>query len=138
LPNNVEATQSVTQLTLTEGAIGYRSLEVIFGSKAMAVLRLPDGSSPPFGATVKNMKQQDTGIVNDGGNVYLSGIQAGKQMIVSWGGSEGCILTLPAILPIDGLTDALQLSCQRIATEQSLPEPAALTGTRNTMENTSS
>lgn len=47
LPGNVEATQSVTQLTLTEGAIGYRSLEVIAGEKAMAVLRLQDGSSPP-------------------------------------------------------------------------------------------
>ena len=138
LPSNVEATQSVTQLTLTEGAIGYRSLDVISGEKAMAVLRLPDGSSPPFGATVKNVKQQDTGIVNDGGNVYLSGIQAGEQMIVSWGGSERCILTLPVVLPADGLTDALQLGCQRVATDQSLPEPATLTGKPTDTENTSS
>ncbi|MCF5666382.1 MULTISPECIES: outer membrane usher protein [Pseudomonas fluorescens group] len=138
LPGNVEATQSVTQLTLTEGAIGYRSLEVIAGEKAMAVLRLQDGSSPPFGATVKNLKQQDTGIVNDGGNVYLSGIQAGKQMIVSWGGSEQCVLTLPAILPADALTNALELSCQSVATDQSLPEPAALTGKPINTENTSS
>ncbi|WP_158242100.1 outer membrane usher protein [Pseudomonas sp. QC2] len=138
LPGNVEATQSVTQLTLTEGAIGYRSLEVIAGEKAMAVLRLQDGSSPPFGATVKNLKQQDTGIVNDGGNVYLSGIQAGKQMIVSWGGSEQCVLTLPAILPADALTNALELSCQSVATDQSLPEPATLTGKPINTENTSS
>jgi len=138
LPGNVEATQSVTQLTLTEGAIGYRSLEVIAGEKAMAVLRLQDGSSPPFGATVKNLKQQDTGIVNDGGNVYLSGIQAGKQMIVSWGGSEQCVLTLLAILPADALTNALELSCQSVATDQSLPEPATLTGKPINTENTSS
>ncbi|WPN24876.1 outer membrane usher protein [Pseudomonas marginalis] len=138
LPGNVEATQSVTQLTLTEGAIGYRSLEVITGEKAMAVLRLQDGSSPPFGATVKNLKQQDTGIVNDGGNVYLSGIQAGKQMIVSWGGSEQCVLTLPSILPADALTNALELSCQSVATDQSLPEPATLTGKPINTENTSS
>lgn len=138
LPGNVEATQSVTQLTLTEGAIGYRSLEVIAGEKAMAVLRLQDGSSPPFGATVKNLKQQDTGIVNDGGNVYLSGIQAGKQMIVSWGGSEQCVLTLPSILPADALTNALELSCQSVATDQSLPEPATLTGKPINTENTSS
>ncbi|MFL1550828.1 outer membrane usher protein [Pseudomonas sp. D47] len=143
LPSNVEATQSVTQLTLTEGAIGYRSLEVISGAKAMAVLRLSDGSSPPFGATVKNLKQQDTGIVNDGGNVYLSGIQAGDQMVVSWGGAEQCRLTLPVILPADGLTDALQLHCQRVVAEPSLPEPtlpqpAALTGNSIDTENTSS
>ncbi len=138
LPSNVEATQSVTQLTLTEGAIGYRSLEVISGEKAMAVLRLPDGSSPPFGATVRNTKQQDTGIVNDGGNVYLSGIQAGEQMVVSWGGSERCVLTLPGTLPADGLTDALQLRCQMVAANPSLPEPAALTGKPIDTENTSS
>jgi hypothetical protein len=84
------------------------------------------------------MKQQDTGIVNDGGNVYLSGLQAGEQMVVSWGGSERCILTLPVSLPADGLTDALQLRCQMAATDQSLPEPAALTGKRNDTENTSS
>ncbi|WP_455827627.1 outer membrane usher protein [Pseudomonas graminis] len=138
LPSTIEATQSVTQLTLTEGAIGYRSLEVISGFKAMAVLRLPDGSAPPFGATVKNLKQQDTGVVNDGGDVYLSGIQAGQQMVVSWGGTQRCILTLPEVLPTDALTDALQLRCQMVATDQASPEPAALTGKRNTLENPSS
>ncbi|XVJ46605.1 outer membrane usher protein [Pseudomonas sp. UBT] len=138
LPSNVEATQSMTQLTLTEGAIGYRSLDVIAGEKAMAVLRLPDGSSPPFGATVKNLKQQDTGIMNDGGNVYLSGIQPGEQMSVSWGGDARCIFTLPVILPTDGLTHALQLRCQLVANDPSLPEPAALTGKRTDMENPSS
>ncbi|MBS7845157.1 outer membrane usher protein [Pseudomonas fluorescens] len=138
LPSNIEATQSVTQLTLTEGAIGYRSLEVIAGEKAMAVLRLPDGSSPPFGATVKNLKQQDTGIVNDGGAVYLSGIQAGEQMIVSWSGLEQCLLTLPVVLPADSLSDALQLRCQSVATDQSSPEPASLTGKRTDTENPAS
>lgn len=138
LPSDVEATQSVTQLTLTEGAIGYRSLEVISGQKAMAILRLPDGSAPPFGATVKNRKQQDTGVVNDGGDVYLSGIQAGEQMIVSWGGTERCVLTLPVELPADAFTDALQLRCQTVAVDQTSPEPATLTGQRNTMENPSS
>ncbi|MFP1452429.1 fimbria/pilus outer membrane usher protein [Escherichia coli] len=54
LPENAEATQSVVQATLTEGAIGYRKFTVISGQKAMAVLRLSDGSHPPFGAEVKN------------------------------------------------------------------------------------
>ncbi len=138
LPSNVEATESVTQLTLTEGAIGYRALDVIAGEKAMAILRLPDGSSPPFGATVKNMKQQDTGIVNDSGSVYLSGLRAGEQMVVSWGGDEQCVLTLPAILPVDGLTDTLQLGCHRIAATPSLPGPATLTGELIDTENTAS
>lgn len=53
LPEDAEATQSVVQATLTEGAIGYRKFKVISGQKAMAVLRLRDGSYPPFGAEVK-------------------------------------------------------------------------------------
>ncbi len=133
LPANVEATQSVTQLTLTEGAIGYRSLDVISGQKAMAVLRLPDGSAPPFGATVKNEKQQDTGIVNEDGSVYLSGIQLGEPMTVSWGGSERCTLLIPATLPADGLASSLSLPCHMDSPEH-LPAPPSLTGKRDITE----
>ncbi|QSB39148.1 fimbria/pilus outer membrane usher protein [Pseudomonas hygromyciniae] len=43
LGDNVEATRSITQATLTEGAIGYRKFEVISGSKAMAFITLPHG-----------------------------------------------------------------------------------------------
>ena len=122
LPANVEATQSVTQLTLTEGAIGYRTLSVISGLKAMVQLQLPDGSVPPFGASVKNEKQQDTGIVNDAGSVYLSGIQPGGQMTVSWGGSEGCTLEMPDSLPADGLVTTLRLPCRPVPASAALTE----------------
>lgn len=127
LPANVEATQSVTQLTLTEGAIGYRSLDVISGQKAMAVLRLSEGGYPPFGATVKNEKQQDTGIVNEDGSVYLSGIQPGETMNVSWGGQQRCTLTMPVKLPADGLTSALNLPCHKTVPDD-LSAPRSLTG----------
>ena len=127
LPANAEATQSVTQLTLTEGAIGYRSLDVISGEKAMAVIRLLDGSTPPFGATVKNQRQQDTGIVNEDGSVYLSGIEPGKQMIVSWGGTERCTLMLPASVPADGLVSALNLLCEGASANDKSPALTPLT-----------
>ncbi len=88
LNDNAEATHSVVQATLTEGAIGYRKFAVIAGEKAMAVIKLADGSEPPFGATVRNARKQETGIVNDGGSVYLSGIKAGENMTVHWGGGR--------------------------------------------------
>ena len=125
LPANVEATRSVTQLTLTEGAIGYRTLDVIAGHKAMVVLHLPDGSVPPFGGTVKNEKQQETGIVNDGGSVYLSGIRPGEKMIVSWGGMERCTLVMPASLPAGGLATALDLPCQGVIPDNASPASAS-------------
>lgn len=117
LPDNAEATRSVVQATMTEGAIGYRKFEVIAGEKAMAVIRLADGSTPPFGATVLNMKKQDVGIVNDGGSVYLSGINAGETMTVHWGGIAQCELTLPARLSNSDQTDLL-LPCSPIREHQ--------------------
>ena len=132
LPANVEATRSVTQLTLTDGAIGYRTLDLIAGHKAIAVLRLPDGSVPPFGGTVKNEKQQETGIVNDGGSVYLSGIRPGEKMVVSWGGVERCTLAMPANLPADGLATTLNLPCQMLTPDSTVPVSASQVRLTNT------
>lgn len=97
LADDAEATQSMVQATLTEGAIGYRRFNVIAGQKAMAVIRLADGSTPPFGAEVFNRRRQQTGIVNDGGSVYLSGIRADERMTVHWEGKAQCEIDLPAV-----------------------------------------
>ncbi len=120
LPENAEATRSVVQATLTEGAIGYRRFEVIAGEKAMAVIRLADGSTPPFGATVQNHKKQDVGIVNDDGNVYLSGINPNEDMTVRWNGRAQCALTLPAQIPQGDVANLL-LPC-RLLPEDSTAE----------------
>lgn len=111
LGDNAEATKSVVQATLTEGAIGYRQFDVIAGEKAMAVIKLANGSQPPFGATVMNARKQETGIVNDGGNVYLSGINAGEHMTVHWDGALQCEISMPSPLPSNMLTNNLLLPC---------------------------
>ncbi|WP_338519633.1 FimD/PapC C-terminal domain-containing protein [Erwinia aphidicola] len=87
----------MVRVTLTEGAIGYRHFSVLAGQKAMAVIRLADGSFPPFGAQVFNARQQEVGLVADGGSVYLSGLQSGQQMSVHWDGKTQCTLTLPQL-----------------------------------------
>lgn len=115
LADDVEVgNSSVAQLTLTEGAIGYRRFDVISGEKAIAVLRMADGTSPPFGATVLNESQQETGIVNDDGSTYLSGINAGETMSVNWNGQAQCRITLPETLSAQVLTNLL-LPCHPIA-----------------------
>ncbi|BEM60674.1 fimbrial protein SteB [Serratia marcescens] len=115
---NAEATKSVVQATLTEGAIGYRKFDVIAGEKAMAVIRLADGSTPPFGATVMNSNKQDTGIVNDGGSVYLSGIRPGESMTVHWNGAARCAISLPQMLPADMMSNLL-LPCRALPATES-------------------
>ncbi|HGL4620255.1 TPA: outer membrane usher protein [Citrobacter koseri] len=112
LPDNAEATRSVVQATLTEGAIGYRRFDIVSGEKAMAVIRLADGTYPPFGAMIHNHKEQNVGIVNDEGQVYLSGINAGERMFVSWGESSRCEIDLPQSLPdSEELMASLLLPC---------------------------
>lgn len=111
LPDNAETTRSVVQATLTEGAIGYRQFEVISGEKAMVVIRLADGSAPPFGATIMNNKQQSVGIVSDDGNVYLSGIRPGESMRVHWNGGAQCEVALPDLISNINQTDLL-LPCR--------------------------
>ena len=115
LGDNAEATTSVVQATLTEGAIGYRKFAVIAGEKAMAVIKLADGGEPPFGATVLNARKQETGIVNDGGSVYLSGINAGDRMTVRWNGAEQCEVQMPTPLPAEMLTANLLLPCRALS-----------------------
>ncbi|HHQ4310377.1 TPA: outer membrane usher protein [Serratia fonticola] len=119
LGDSAEATKSVVQATLTEGAIGYRQFDVIAGEKAMAVIKLADGSEPPFGATVLNARKQETGIVNDGGSVYLSGIKADATMTVQWNGSAQCEVRMPTPLPADMLMNTLLLPCHPVSVQAS-------------------
>ncbi|PKA29067.1 PapC/FimD family outer membrane usher protein [Cedecea lapagei] len=109
LDENADVTRSVSQATLTEGAIGYRHFDVIAGGKAMAFIRKADGSFPPFGASVVNNKNQETGVVNDEGSVWLSGIQANGKMTVKWDGKARCVVNLPPVLP--QVLDNLLLTC---------------------------
>lgn len=99
LPENVDATRSVVQGTLTEGAIGYRRFGILAGAKAMAVVKLADGTSPPFGAEVRNKGGAQTGIIGDGGHVWLAGIQPGEQMNVIWDDGVQCRILLPPTPP---------------------------------------
>lgn len=114
LGNNIEATRSVVQDTLTEVAIGYRKFGVIAGQKTMAILKLADGRSPPFGATVLNGDNAQTGLVTDGGSVWLSGINEGEVMRVNWDGKTQCQVALPSQLPADINTRQLLLPCKPV------------------------
>lgn len=76
----------------------------------MAVLRLQDGSHPPFGAEVKNDNEQTVGLVDDDGNVYLAGVKLAN-MSVFWSGVAHCDINLPDPLPAD-LFNGLLLPCQ--------------------------
>ncbi|SDU99587.1 outer membrane usher protein [Pseudomonas mucidolens] len=113
LSDEVEATQSVTQATLTEGAIGYRRFDVISGHKAMVIIRMANRNAPPFGATAQNSRGQETGIVGEEGSTYLSGMKPGETMSLHWDGSARCHFTLPN--QVAALERQLELLCQPVS-----------------------
>ncbi|WP_336194236.1 outer membrane usher protein [Providencia stuartii] len=116
LPDDVDAQQSVVQVTLTEGAVGYREFAVVAGQKAMTVLRLPDGSYPPFGAQILNAKGQSTGIVGDSGSAYISGIEPNSLMTIQWGDDDGCQVAFPESIDINN--PSLLLQCTPLTAKQ--------------------
>ncbi|EFO4025624.1 PapC/FimD family outer membrane usher protein, partial [Escherichia coli] len=95
LPKDMEAKRSVVETILTEGAIGYRKFEVLKGERLFAVIRLPDGSYPPFGATVVNKKGRELGMLSESGLVWLSGINSGETLNVIWNGKVQCDVSIP-------------------------------------------
>ncbi|WP_260513340.1 fimbria/pilus outer membrane usher protein [Serratia fonticola] len=95
LADDVEVSKGVVESTLTEGAIGYRRFSLLKGEKALAIIALPGGKHPPFGASVVDQKGRELAIVSDGGLAYLSGITAGDVLNVNWNGAHRCQVALP-------------------------------------------
>nr|ULG17516.1 SefC [Serratia proteamaculans] len=112
LDDDVETSgSSVKESALTEGAIGFRQFNMLKGAKVMAAITTADGRHPPFGATIRNAKERELGIVGDSGNVWLAGINAEEKLMVNWAGAAQCEIALPKVI----LTDqSLLLPCQPI------------------------
>lgn len=104
LPDDVEAAGSpIVESALTEGAIGYHKFEVLKGAKVVAILRMADGSHPPFGATILSAKSRELGIVSDGGVAWLTGISSEEKLNIVWGGEARCQVQIPKVIPVDQL-----------------------------------
>ncbi|RVR37495.1 fimbrial biogenesis outer membrane usher protein [Klebsiella pneumoniae] len=98
LPENVEMEKSIFQSTLTEGAIGYKSLPVNKGYRVMATITLADGTAPGFGSPVTDtVSGRELGIVGPGGQAYLSGIDDNATAIVDLGNGKICNIHFPKL-----------------------------------------
>lgn len=128
LPDEAQVAQSVKQGTLTEGAIGYRQFDVVAGHSAMALLRLSDNSTPPFGAMAFNARGQQVGMVGDDGNAYLTGLNPNDVLQVRWDDRVQCEVTLPAMLPEgDALLSNWLLPCHSLGVVAQAPLSVAST-----------
>ncbi|ESG70843.1 fimbria/pilus outer membrane usher protein, partial [Salmonella enterica] len=101
LPADVDVSSAVVSQVLTEGAVGYRKLAADRGLQLLGYIRLPDGKSPPLGATVSTGSSGNIpGMVGDNGLVYLTGLspENHRPLTVSWRGKAQCRLVLPDVI----------------------------------------
>lgn len=107
LPDDVESTNPNIQMVLTEGAIGYRKLNVYRGIKALIKLTDPQGRAIPFGSSVEEIQERrQVGVVGENGETYISGV--GKQAHLS-------------VLTNDGQRCQFQLPSQGLSLSSALP-----------------
>ncbi|MBW3832597.1 fimbria/pilus outer membrane usher protein [Aeromonas hydrophila] len=95
LSDDIDAMNAIKQGTLTEGAIGYNAFEMAEGFKLLANVKLPDGSVPPFGATVVKDSGRVLSVVDEDGLVYLTGVKPNEAFELSWGGARQCKIVAP-------------------------------------------
>lgn len=95
MDEDIAATKAIVTSTLTEGAIGYQRFAVAQGEKMMAMLRLADGSPPPFGAEVFNANGISVAMVMDNGESWIAGVKPDETLSVVWGGRTKCHLQVP-------------------------------------------
>lgn len=95
IPTNVNVDDNVIESTLNDGAVGYSKLNTIVGEKALLAVKLPDGTSPPFGAFVYDTEShKELGMLAEQGQTYLTGIQANQKLQVKWNGNQSCQFTI--------------------------------------------
>ena len=101
LPDNVEVSEGVVSLAVTDGAIAYRALASISGEKAITKIVLPDGTYPPFGSTVyrENGVDREVAIVAEEGLTYLTGLKANSVFTVKWNSVKSCHFNIKSLNP---------------------------------------
>lgn len=100
LPDDIEISSSpVVEAALTEGAIGFRRFDVLKGMKAVAIITMVDGSHPPFGSSIRDVKNRELGMVSDGGLAWISGVNPNEELTLFWDQETRCRITLPPQIP---------------------------------------
>lgn len=110
LPDNYDAIDTMTDVTLTRGAIGYRQMKVIKGYKLFATVNMSDGKHPPFGASIRNKDNVELGIVGDEGIAWVVGVAENEELGVFWGNEKRCAINIPET--IDPKTQMLLMPCK--------------------------
>ncbi|OSL66234.1 outer membrane usher protein CssD (CS6 fimbria usherprotein) [Escherichia coli TA054] len=86
-PENVTLMNIRKITTPSRGAISRLRFDAQQGKNMLITLTLRNGRTPPLGAiaSVKNARKTNTGIVDSGGSLYMSGLNHTDKIVVKWG-----------------------------------------------------
>lgn len=101
LPDNVDSSDTAVTVIPDRNAIVRAQFNAREGYRAMIALTRPNGRIVPFGAMATVDSTEISGIVDDNGVLYLSGVGEAFTLTVKWGNKpeQQCHATLS--LPID-------------------------------------
>ncbi|MGV4935264.1 fimbria/pilus outer membrane usher protein [Serratia nematodiphila] len=90
LPAEAEVTQTDVTVVPTEGAVVAATFATHLGGRGLVTLSRPNGMEVPFGAlvTVDKQASANSGVVDEGGLVYLSGLAEEGSLEAKWGQSR--------------------------------------------------
>ncbi|EBQ2673795.1 fimbrial biogenesis outer membrane usher protein [Salmonella enterica] len=114
LPDGADVTLTNQNVTPTRGAIVRAHFDTRVGYRALMTLTRSNGNAVPFGAMV-SISDQNSSIVSEGGQVYLTGIDNSGTATVKWGqnAQQQCKIKwqIPATNTISGIIELNSL-CQ--------------------------
>lgn len=90
--NNVEVDNSAVMLIPTRGAVVKANFTTHIGYRVFLHLTLPNGKPVPFGA-LASTDENNTGIVGDNGDLYMSGLTPQGKLTLRWGEGRGLYCT---------------------------------------------
>lgn len=112
LHNDVEISQASLAVVPTRGAVVRAEYTAQVGRRVLMTLKQADGNPVPFGATVTvlNAPAVQQGIVGDGGQVYLAGLEDLGQLQIKWGDAEYMQCRASYRLPAKSTTSGVLMS----------------------------
>ncbi|NTZ46215.1 fimbrial biogenesis outer membrane usher protein [Lelliottia aquatilis] len=116
--NTVDISDNIKDVIPTRGAVVRAKFNTHVGYRVLMTLLRADGKPVPFGASVSQLasdqEDENTAIVGDSGETYLSGLPEEGKLIASWGkqGSQSCVVTYKLnITKEDNSLMTLQAKC---------------------------
>ncbi len=118
IKNGLDIPIAVKDVVPTNGAITRVKFETHIGHNLLVHSKMIDGQVPPIGASVFNADGRNNGVVGMNGNIYVSGVMEGENLLVKWSDNivDSCSLSVPHLQPITKKLigyQELSLICQK-------------------------